>query len=74
MVNYFENCTAGITFEMSSFCAYNCKISQFKHLLCSLVNKILAHVIRNYFSFHFIPIKKKRPNISGIRVVFIPIK
>ncbi len=38
---------AGIKFEMSSFCAYNCKISQFKHLcyLCSIVNKILAHVI-----------------------------
>ncbi len=30
------------------FCEYNCKISQFKHLLCylfSIVNKILAHVI-----------------------------
>ncbi len=39
---------AGLKFEMSSFCAYNCKISQFKHLLCylcSIVNKILAHVI-----------------------------
>ncbi len=39
---------AGIKFEMSSFCAQNCKISQFKHLLChlcSIVNKILAHVI-----------------------------
>ncbi len=32
-------------------------ISQFKHLLrylCSIVNKILAHVILNYFSFHLI--------------------
>ncbi len=39
---------AGITFEMSSFCAYNFKISQFKHLLCypcTIVNKILAHAI-----------------------------
>ncbi len=53
---------AGITFEMSSFCAYNCKVSQFKHLLCylcSIVNKMLAYVILNYFSFHFIKKKKK---------------
>ncbi len=38
---------AGIKFEMSSFCTYNCKISQFKHLLCYLcfiVNKILLFV------------------------------
>ncbi len=38
---------AGITFEMSSF-IYKCNISQFKHLLyylCSIMNKILAHVI-----------------------------
>ncbi len=38
----------GIKFEMSSFCAYNCKMYQFKHLLCylcSILNKILAHVI-----------------------------
>ncbi len=27
---------SGINFEMSSFCAYNCKMSQFKHLLCYL--------------------------------------
>ncbi len=50
---------AGIKFEMSSFCAYNCKISHIKHLLCSLwsiVLKILAHVIWNSFSFHFITI------------------
>ncbi len=50
---------AGIKFEMSSFCAYNFKTSQFKHLLCylcSIVNKILAHVIWNSFSFHFIQI------------------
>ncbi len=41
---------AGIKFEMSSFCAYTYTISQFKHLLrylCSIVNKILAHVIWN---------------------------
>ncbi len=47
MVNILRP-VAGIKFEMSSFCAYNCKISQFKHLLCYLtfiVNKILAHVI-----------------------------
>ncbi len=46
---------------------------QFKHLLCylcSIVNKILAHVFWKSFSFHFIQIKK-RPNISGIRVVYI---
>ncbi len=46
---------------MSSLCAYNCKISQFKHVLCyicSVVNKILAHVIWNSFSFHFIQILK----------------
>ncbi len=39
---------AGIKFEMSSFCALNFTISQSKHLLCylcSIVNKILAHVI-----------------------------
>ncbi len=39
---------AGIKLEMSSFCAYNFKMSQLKHLLCylcSIVNKILAHVI-----------------------------
>ncbi len=39
---------AGLNFEMSSFCAYSCNISQFKHLLwylCSIVNQILAHVI-----------------------------
>ncbi len=50
---------AGIKFEMSSFCAYNCKMSHFKHLLCylcSIVNKILAHVIWKSFSFHFIQI------------------
>ncbi len=35
---------------------------------CSIVNKILAHVIWKSFSFHFIQIKK-RPNVSGIRVV-----
>ncbi len=48
---------AGSKFEMRSFCAYNFKISQFKHLLCYLcfiVNKILAHVIWKSFSFHFI--------------------
>ncbi len=64
---------AGIKFEISSFCAFNFKISQFKHLLCylcSIVNKILAHVIRKYFSFHFIPIKKKSQNFwnSGVCV------
>ncbi len=39
---------AGIEFEMSSFSGYNCRISQFKHLLCylcSIMNKISAHVI-----------------------------
>ncbi len=39
---------AGIKFEMSSFSGYKCKIYLFKHLLCylcSIVNKILAHVI-----------------------------
>ncbi len=43
---------ADIKFEMSSFCANNCRISQFKHLLCYLcsnVNKILVHVILKLF-------------------------
>ncbi len=63
---------AGIKFEMSSFCAYHSKMYLFKHLcyLCSIMNIILAHVIWN--SFNFILFKcKKRPNISGIRVVII---
>ncbi len=52
---------AGIKFEMSSFYAYNFTISKFKHLLCyicSIVNKILTHVIWKSFSFHFIQILK----------------
>ncbi len=68
MVNILRP-VAGIKFEMSSFCAYNCKIAQFKHLLCYLsfiVNKILAHVIWKSFYSNV----KKRANISGIRVVF----
>ncbi len=49
---------ASIKFETSSFCAYNFTISQIKHVcyLCSIVNKILAHVIWKSFSFHFIQI------------------
>ncbi len=43
-------------FEMSSFCEYNFKISQFKHLLCSIVNKILIQVIRKSFSFNCIQV------------------
>ncbi len=42
----------------NSFCVH----FQFKHLLCylcSIVNKILAHVIWKSFSFHFIQIKTK---------------
>ncbi len=35
------------------------------NVLCSIVNKILAHVLWKYFSFHFIQIKKKS-NISGM--------
>ncbi len=38
----------GIKFEIILFCASNLTISQFKHLICSLcsiVDKILAHVI-----------------------------
>ncbi len=37
------------------------------------MNKILAHVILNYFSFsfNFIKIEKKRPNISGIWVIYL---
>ncbi len=34
----------GIKYEMSSFCANNCKIYLFKHL-CFIVNKIMARVI-----------------------------
>ncbi len=40
------------------------KMYQFKHLLCylcSIVNKIFAHVIWNSFSFHFIKILKNVP-------------
>ncbi len=43
------------------YCSYYNRIFQFKHLLCclcSIVSKILAHVILNYFIFHFIQIKK----------------
>ncbi len=40
--------------------------------LCSIINKILAHMIRKSFSFNLIQIKK-RPNISGIRVVLVSI-
>ncbi len=49
---------AGITFEMSSFCAYNFNISQFKHLCypCTIVNKILAHVIWRSLNLNFIQI------------------
>ncbi len=50
------------------FVLENCNISQFKHLLCYLcfiVNKILAHVIWNSFSFHFIQIKKNVPTFPG---------
>ncbi len=50
---------AGIKFEISSLSGYIFFLFQFKHLLCSLssiVNKILAHVIRKSFSFHFIQI------------------
>ncbi len=56
--NYFETCSRHqIWDEMSSFCAFHFNISQFKLLLCylcSIVNKILAHVIWNSFTFHFI--------------------
>ncbi len=51
-------------------------ISQFKHLsyyLCSVVNKILAHVIWNSFTFILFKFKKS-PNISIIRVVPAHIK
>ncbi len=48
-----------------------CKCICLKHLcsLCSIVNKILSHVIRKSFGFQFIPITKKCPIISGIRFV-----
>ena len=58
--NYFETCHS-IKFDMSSICAWNCKISQFKHLFCylgSVVNEVLTHVIWKTFSFHFIQIYK----------------
>ncbi len=47
--------------KLAHFVLKMLNISQFKHLLCYLcfiVNKILAHVIRKYFSDHFIQIKK----------------
>ncbi len=54
--NYFENCSRRrILNELILFIT----LSQFKHLLCSLCSirdKILAHVIWNYFRFHFIQI------------------
>ncbi len=46
---------AGIKYEMSSFSGKKCKNYLFKHLLCSLcsiVNKILAHVILFKFKFY----------------------
>ncbi len=62
---------AGIKFEMSSFCAYNCKISQFKH--CYVLYVLLwikywlvwFEILLVFILFKF----KKHPNISGIRVV-----
>ncbi len=45
---------------------------QFKHLLgylCSIVTKILAHVILKLIKFSFYSNKKKSPNISGIQFV-----
>ncbi len=45
-------------------------MSPFKHLLCSIVNKILAHGYLKVFVsilFKF----KKHPNISGIWVVIL---
>ncbi len=58
---FWDNSVAGIKFKTSSFCTYHFKISQFKHLLCylcSIVNKILAYVIWNYFSFILFKFKK----------------
>ncbi len=59
---------AGIKFEMSSFSELKCKMYLFKHCLCSIVNKILAHVIWNYFSFHFIQILENVPTILEFRL------
>ncbi len=39
----------GIKFEMSSFCAYNFKISQFKHLLCYILHNCGIHYIHLYY-------------------------
>ncbi len=62
---------AGIQFELSSFCAYNFTISQFKHLcyLCSIVNKILMWFESLLVFISPSPPKKTRPDISGIWVV-----
>ncbi len=52
--NYFETCSRHQIWNELILCI-NCNISQFKHLcyLCSIVNKILAHVIWNsLFSFY----------------------
>ncbi len=61
---------AGIKFEMSSFCAKKLRFLSLNicYVLCSIVNKILAHVIESLLVFILFKFKK-RPNISGIRVV-----
>ncbi len=42
-------------------------------LLCSIMNKILAHVIWNLFSFNFIQIKKNVPTFPefGLYIPYI---
>ncbi len=62
---------AGIKFEIGSFCASNFNMSQFKHVcyLCSIVNKILTHVIFKIFIVLILFKCFKCPKISGILVV-----
>ncbi len=67
---------AGIKFEI--LCITFFTIYQFKHLLhylCSIVNKIWAHVIWKSFSFHIIKIKKNIPTFPefGCTTLLLPI-
>ncbi len=47
------------------------QISHFKHLLCSIVNKILAYVIWNDFSFHFIKKKKTSQHFRNSSCIYL---
>ncbi len=68
----FETCSRRQIWKKLILCIklYTFSVLTLSCYLCSIVYKILAHVIWNYFSFFIILFKfKKRPNISVIRVV-----